>query len=66
MICDFTVLGYSVLAAYLLAGTIFVTGGYFFARRIFAKPSDVSKLSDKSFKIASDSGKQGQSVNRAA
>ena len=66
MILDFTILAYSLLAAHILVGTIFVTGGYFFARRILAKSSNVSKISDESFKIAPDPGKQGQTFNRAA
>ena len=66
MICDFTILAYSLLAAHILAGTIFVTGGYFLIRRIFAKPGNVLQISDNSFKIPPDPEKQGHTFNRAA
>jgi len=66
MVCDFTLLGYTLLGAHLLAGTIFVTGGYFFVRRVFSKPGQVSKISEKSFRIASASENQGHTINRAA
>ena len=66
MAYDFTFLGYSLLAAHLLLGTIFVTGGYFFIKKIVTQPKNVSQISNKSFQITSELKKDEQTISRAA